>query len=74
MSNVVTESEPLTVDAVGKMTTYELRQEADKRGLLKDTSNVNHATLLQRLVQVSSHTSSMSVLCDSTTCLWGSVE
>eukprot|EP00752_Nemacystus_decipiens_P004420 g4035.t1 len=35
------------------MTTYELRKEADKRGLLKDMSTaVNHATLLQRLVQV----------------------
>eukprot|EP00903_Cladosiphon_okamuranus_P019262 g17708.t1 len=34
------------------MTTYELRQEAEKRGVLEDMNIVNHTTLLQRLVQV----------------------
>lgn len=53
MDSVVTQSKYLTVDSVGKMTTFELRQEAEKRGLLKDMSSVNHATLLQRLVRVS---------------------
>lgn len=54
MGSVNAESNYLTVDSVGKMTTYELRQEADKRGLLKDIiSKVNHTTLLRRLVQAS---------------------
>lgn len=43
----------LTMDFVGKMTTYELRQEAEKRGLLEKMPVVNHAALLQRLVQAS---------------------
>lgn len=42
----------LTMDRVGNMTTYELRQEADARGLLKDLRPVNHQTLMKRLVQV----------------------
>lgn len=67
MDSAVTESGPLTVDSVGKMTTYELRQEAEKRGLLEDMSNVNHATLLQRLVQASTHTSLIDILRDCTT-------
>lgn len=45
------ESNGLTVDSVGKMTTFELRQEVDKRGLLVELQNVNHETLLRRLVQ-----------------------
>lgn len=53
MSSVATEVAYLTVGSVGKMTTYELRQQAEKRGLLKDISNVNHAALLRRLVQAS---------------------
>ncbi|CAM9161341.1 unnamed protein product [Hapterophycus canaliculatus] len=42
----------LTMGSVGKMTTYQLRQEADARGLLKGLRHVNHGTLLKRLVQV----------------------
>lgn len=57
MDSNVTGRNYLTVDSVGKMTTYELRQEAEWRGLLTSMSNVNHATLLQRLVQASTHTS-----------------
>ncbi|CAM9862273.1 unnamed protein product [Scytosiphon promiscuus] len=45
-------SNPLTLDAVGKMTTYELRLEADSRGLLEELRPVNHQTLLKRIVQV----------------------
>lgn len=45
----------LTVDAVGKMSTYELRQEAEKRGLLEEIPIVNHAALLRRLVQASTY-------------------
>lgn len=44
-------SSRLTIDSVGKMTTFELRQEVDKRGLLVELQNVNHETLLRRLVQ-----------------------
>jgi len=45
----------LTVDTVGKMSTYELRQEAEKRGLIENMPTVNHAALLQRLVQASTY-------------------
>lgn len=42
----------LTVGMVGKMTTFELRQEVEKRGLLTELQIINHDTLLRRLVQV----------------------
>lgn len=42
----------LTVGLVGQMTTFELRQEVEKRGLLGEVQNINHDTLLRRLVQV----------------------
>ncbi|CAM9120806.1 unnamed protein product [Laminaria digitata] len=42
----------LTVGLVGKMTTFELRQEVEKRGLLSELQSINHDTLLRRLVQV----------------------
>lgn len=48
-----TESNCLTVDSVGKMTTYELRQEVGRRGLLGELQDVNHGTLMRRLVQAS---------------------
>lgn len=41
----------LTVDSAGKMTTFELRKEVEKRGLLEGMECVNHRTLLRRLVQ-----------------------
>ena len=44
----------LTIDLAGRMTTYELRLEVERRGLLEDLGDmdINHATLLRRLVQV----------------------
>lgn len=44
----------ITVESAGRMTTYELRQEIERRGLVKDLEEINHATLLRRLVQVRS--------------------
>ncbi|CAM9109796.1 unnamed protein product [Ascophyllum nodosum] len=43
----------LTIDLAGRMTTYELRLEVERRGLLEDLGDmdINHATLLRRLVQ-----------------------
>ena len=49
---MVTTQSSLTVGEVGKMTTFELRQEVEKRGLLTDLQLINHDTLLRRLVQV----------------------
>lgn len=42
----------LTLDSVAKMTTYELRREVEKRGLLGELSIIDHSTLLRKLVQV----------------------
>lgn len=39
------------MDCVAKMSTYELRQEAEKRGVLGELNTINHETLLRRLVQ-----------------------
>ncbi len=55
MDTAGTKNNYLTVDTVGKMSTYELRQEADKRGLLQKMTTVNHAALLRRLVQASTY-------------------
>lgn len=44
----------ITVESAGRMTTYELRQEIERRGLVKDLEEINHTTLLRRLVQVRS--------------------
>ncbi|CAM9346771.1 unnamed protein product [Ectocarpus sp. 4 AP-2014] len=52
MASTCTRTNHLTVDKVGSMTTFELRQEAETRGLLEDMPHVNHSTLLQRIVQV----------------------
>lgn len=51
-SAMVTTKSNLTVGLVAKMTTFELRQEVEKRGLLGELQNINHDTLLRRLVQV----------------------
>lgn len=40
-----------TMDSIGKMTTYELRQEVEKRGMLGDLETINHDTLMRRLIQ-----------------------
>ncbi|CAM9665693.1 unnamed protein product [Discosporangium mesarthrocarpum] len=42
----------LTIEKLSKMTTYELRQEIDRRGLIGELKTVSHNTLLRRLVQV----------------------
>ena len=45
--------EGLTIRNVGKLTTFELRQELVKRNCLDiPEENINHRTMLQRLVQV----------------------
>jgi hypothetical protein len=45
--------EDLTIRNVGKLTTFELRQELVKRNCLDiPEENINHRTMLQRLVQV----------------------
>ena len=52
LSVMTTTQSNLTVGMVGKMTTFELRQEVEKRGLLTELQIINHDTLLRRLVQV----------------------
>lgn len=55
-SAMTTTKSNLTVGLVGKMTTFELRQEVEKRGLLSELQSINHDTLLRRLVQVNGNT------------------
>lgn len=48
----MTEGAKLTVDSIAKMTTYQLRGEVERRGLREDLKNIDHNSLMQRLIQV----------------------
>lgn len=63
---MVTTQSNLTVGVVGKMTTFELRQEVEKRGLLTELQIINHGTLLRRLVQVNGSQQKIHGLSDRT--------
>jgi hypothetical protein len=42
----------ISIKTVHTLTTFQLRQEIERRGLIDDLKVVNYNTLLQRLVQV----------------------
>ncbi|KAG5185529.1 hypothetical protein JKP88DRAFT_268306 [Tribonema minus] len=55
--------ERIDMHNVHTLTTYQLRQEIERRGLLGDLTTVNYNTLLQRLVQESVHDAASLLLC-----------